>query len=163
MLNFVKIFSFFLLFAPLTVKAVVNTPYFSCFNQAAKMLSVDREILISIGKQESNYRATALNVNKDLTVDVGVMQINTRHLPMLGLANISKRDLFEPCLNVHIGAFVLKECERVFGKTWEAVGCYNAGTSSRLKSVQNRQSYAKTIKSIYVNLSKKEELKNGWR
>ncbi|MFC0022236.1 transglycosylase SLT domain-containing protein [Neisseria gonorrhoeae] len=35
-------------------------------------------------------------------------------------------DVWNPCTNVHIGAWILANSYRQHGKSWEAVGAYNA-------------------------------------
>lgn len=63
--------------------------------------------------------------------DLGVMQINTQHLERLERYGISERDLFDPCVNIHVGAWILADAVRRHGMTWKAVGVYHSPTPSR--------------------------------
>lgn len=53
--------------------------------------------------QEAMQIATAF-IMRGYSVDLGLMQVNSRNLPALGLRVV---DAFEPCANIHAGATVL--------------------------------------------------------
>jgi soluble lytic murein transglycosylase-like protein len=97
-----------------------------CFDEAASRYNVDRELLRAIAKTESNFRADAINVNKDGSEDIGVMQINSSWLPTLRRYGITRQALLDSCTNVHVGAWVLAGNFRQYGRVWKAVGAYNA-------------------------------------
>ncbi|RMD70265.1 MAG: lytic transglycosylase, partial [Gammaproteobacteria bacterium] len=63
--------------------------------------------------------------------DIGIMQINTRWLPVLKAHGIGREDLFDACLNIFVGAWVLAGNIERFGPTWEAVGAYNAASRNK--------------------------------
>jgi soluble lytic murein transglycosylase-like protein len=110
---------------PLTVLA-------NCWEQAGARYDIDPLLLYAIGEQESGLRADALNFNKDGSYDMGLMQINSRHLPRLAKLGIREEQLKrDACVSVMVGASILSEFRQRFGGTWEAVGAYNAGSSSR--------------------------------
>ena len=99
-----------------------------CFDDAAKKTGMNKDILIAIAIQESNMRYNAVHKNNNGSEDIGIMQINTGvWLNFIADAGISRNDLYNPCINIHIGALILKDCIRVFGNTWKAVGAYNVG------------------------------------
>ncbi len=65
------------------------------------------------------------------------MQINSSWEKTLGRERwLALRD---PCYNIQIGAWILRECVSRFGYTWDAVGCYNAVSKPK------RESYARKI------------------
>lgn len=115
----------------------------ACFRQAGHLYKVHPNILWAIAKVESNFNPFALNKNTNGTYDVGIMQINSSWLPTLRKHGLkSDSDLWNPCYNIHVGAWVLSNCIQKFGYTWEAIGCYNAVSSTK------RVSYARKVYKI---------------
>lgn len=100
-----------------------------CFDEAACRYNISADILYAIAKVESNFDPGAVNWNKNGSYDYGVMQINSRWYKVLGADAWSK--LGDPCYNVTVGAWVLAECMKRHGYTWEAVGCYNASSNNK--------------------------------
>jgi soluble lytic murein transglycosylase-like protein len=80
-----------------------------------------------------------MNHNRNGTVDVGLMQINSLWAEELGETWGS---LDDPCTNVMVGAWILNQCMQDYGYTWNAVGCYHSRTPER------RDSYALKIATI---------------
>ena len=109
-----------------------------CFAQAAQRYGVNEALLRAIAKVESNNQAQALNTNTDGSVDVGLMQINSRHFATLAQYQITPSALLEPCVNVQVGAWVLAQAIRVHGPTWRAIGAYNAGSSPTREARRER-------------------------
>lgn len=103
-----------------------------CFEEAGALYKISPQLLWTIAKVESNFNPNAINKNPDGSYDFGVMQINSTWEKILG------RDRWEtledPCQNVKMGAWILDQCLRKFGYTWEGIGCYNA--SSRQKKIE---------------------------
>jgi len=102
-----------------------------CFEYAGNEHGITPIILESIAKVESNLNPRAINRNRNGSVDIGLMQINSEWLKTLKL---SQKDLLDDaCLNTRVGAQILKACIDRHGLNWEAIGCYNA--TSRDKRV----------------------------
>lgn len=115
-----------LLALPATFAASVAQAF--CWHDAAARYALPAALLIAIAEQESGFNPNALNTaNRNGTRDLGLMQINSMHLPLLARHGIRERDLFEPCTNVLVGAWVLASAFAQHGYTWNAVGAYNAG------------------------------------
>lgn len=95
------------------------------YEEAGRHFGIDPRLLWAIAKIESDHNPYAINVNKNGTEDIGIMQINTVHLPFLEKKGISKKDLFNPRINIFVGAWVLQECFKKHGFTKNAVTCYN--------------------------------------
>lgn len=99
-----------------------------CFVAAGQRYRIDPMLLYAIAEVESNLVPSATNRNRNGSVDYGVMQINSLHLPKLkGIGIDERRLLEEPCVSVHAGASILAEMIARYGYTWAAVGAYNAG------------------------------------
>ena len=96
-----------------------------CFDEAANYQKVNPLILRAIAWQESHNRPTAGHKNANGSADYGVMQINSVHLPVLAQYRISRDTLMEPCKNVYIAAWHLRQKLNKYGNTWAAVGAYH--------------------------------------
>lgn len=117
-----------------------------CFDQAAVTYNVDSNLLKAIAKVESNFNSKALNINKNGTKDYGLMQINSWWLNKLEGFGITKKDLKEdPCINIHVGAWVLAENFNSHGVNWNSVGAYNAGFKKDNIHKALRQKYAQKV------------------
>jgi soluble lytic murein transglycosylase-like protein len=102
-----------------------------CFTQAAQRYQVDAQLLMAIAKVESGYNARAFNANTNGSKDIGLMQINSSWLPVLRKHGIDESRLWDACVNVHVGAWVLANNIAQHGATWRAVGAYNARSSHK--------------------------------
>ncbi|WP_179403391.1 lytic transglycosylase domain-containing protein [Burkholderia guangdongensis] len=113
-----------------------------CFDEAAKYQKVNPLILRAIAWQESHNRPDALNRNANGSTDYGLMQINSIHLPTLSRYGIGRETLMQPCKNVYIAAWHLRQKMNRYGNTWQAVGAYHSETPSL------RDKYAQQIAAI---------------
>lgn len=110
-----------------------------CFEAAGARYKIDPLLLYAIAQVESRLRSGAVNHNRDGTVDYGVMQINSSHLPWLKQRGIDERRLLEePCTSVHVGASILADMMGRLGYTWDAVGAYNAGAAQGRAAARSR-------------------------
>lgn len=135
-----------LLCCSLTVRAVESSPYAECFQSAARHYGVAPELLHAIAQAESQLDPLALNTaNRDGSWDIGLMQINSRWLPVLERSGISAPQLYEPCISIWVGAWVLAGNVARYGYGWNAVGAYNAGTAASPAAQQRREGYARRI------------------
>ena len=103
-------FAIFSLLALLSTSShALATNWDGCFEDASKNVGVDVRILKAIALQESSMNPRVINSsNRDGTEDIGLMQINSTHLPFLEAAGVSRRDLFNACVNIHVGALILR-------------------------------------------------------
>lgn len=121
----------------------------TCWGDAAARYHVDPLLLKAIAWQESRGWTGAVGpVLPKGNRALGLMQINTVHMPLLAKRGIRKEDLFDPCVSQHVGAWVLADCIQKFGATWKAVGCYNTGPNSDDLDAQAR--YAEAVKRHYA-------------
>lgn len=122
-------------------------PYSECFDKAAKYYNVDADLLRSIAWHESKFNPTAHNTkNATPTEDIGVMQINSWWLSSLSQYGISRNELWEPCTNIHVGAWILSTEIARHEDMWTAVGYYNARTKWK------RENYSSGVKQAFASL-----------
>ena len=102
-----------------------------CFEEAGAMYGVSPSLLKAMATVESSLRPGAMNADhllKTRSVDIGLMQINSRWLKREPFKSLgyAQEHLLDPCTNVKVGAWVLANSFRTHGQTWDAVGAYNA-------------------------------------
>ena len=115
-----------------------------CWSKAGQLHAIEPELLQAIAEVESGLRSDAINHNRDGTRDIGLMQINSIHLPRLSTQGITEQRLLDdPCLSVEVGASVLAGFITRYGYNWTAVGAYNAGNSPRRQAARLR--YARKV------------------
>ncbi|MBN2979638.1 invasion protein IagB [Pseudomonas fluorescens] len=125
-----------------------------CWEETARRYNIEPELLQAIAAVESGYRPEAMNpANRNGTRDIGLMQINSIHLPRLLQSGITEQRLLsEPCLSVEVGASILAEFIQRFGYNWTAVGAYNAGPGTGPQREALRRRYAEKIWAYYEAL-----------
>ncbi|MBM2885056.1 type III secretion system invasion protein IagB [Chromobacterium amazonense] len=122
-----------------------------CWDRAGSMFHIDPALLYAIAEQESSLNPAAIGRNRDGSQDLGLMQINSRHLPRLQKLGINQPKLLQdPCLSVIVGASILSDMMKRYGYTWEAVGAYNAGTAPNRHELRMR--YAHRVWQRYQRL-----------
>ncbi len=127
-------------------------PFATCFEAAGREFGLNPVLLEAIAQHESGLRIDAVGRNRDGTKDLGLMQINSRHLPELARYGIDEaRLLTDACTNVRVGARVLARAVQAQGATWRAVGSYNTGAGGR-DSV--RAGYVSRVAREYQRLQK---------
>lgn len=110
---------------------LASSPGLACWEDAANKYGVNPHLLYAIAKTESNFNSLAINRNKNGSYDVGLMQINSLWLPTLRKYGINEDHLFQPCVSIHVGAWILAQNMRRLGNSWNAVGAYNSGDPTR--------------------------------
>ena len=109
-----------------------------CFEQAGARYGVAPALLEAISTVESGGNPQARNLNRDGSEDLGHMQINSRWLGILASYGIDRQKLLDPCLNTHVGAWILAQNVRQHGYGWEAVGAYNARSPAKRNAYAHR-------------------------
>ncbi|BEV73034.1 MULTISPECIES: lytic transglycosylase domain-containing protein [unclassified Paludibacterium] len=119
-----------------------------CWKEAGSRYQIDPRLLWAIAKVESGFNPRAVNRNRDGSVDIGLMQVNSRHLAELKKYGYTERELMEnPCAAVMAGSWILAGMIQHYGYNWRAVGAYNAGTAPDRDSLRNR--YAQKVWQTY--------------
>lgn len=132
------------LYSLLFLTIASNSANAFCFKEAEQRYRIPNGLLEAIAKTESSLDPKA----RSNTNDIGLMQINRSWSPILySRFGIKEAQLWEPCMNVMVGAWILANEFRSKGRNWNAVGAYNAHCS-RLRGISclnTRQKYAQRV------------------
>lgn len=146
--------SSFVPLSTLAVMAMLPPQALACWGEAGQRYGVSAELLYAIARVESNLNPKAVNrshVQRTGSYDIGLMQINSHHLSMLSRHGIQESDLFDPCTNIQVGAWLLSDLFSRRGTTWDTVGAYNAACS-QLKGEACARTRAKYAWRVYRQL-----------
>jgi lysozyme-related protein Hpa2 len=119
--------------------ATSGAAHADCVLDASRYHRVNPNILLAIAIVESGMREDAVHVNTNGSSDIGVMQINSVHLPELKRYGVKQSDLQFACKNVYTGAWLLRKRLDKYGNTWSAIGAYHSATPVL------RDAYAKRV------------------
>jgi len=126
----------------LLVLFISQTATADCFLDASKRYGVNHSLLLAIAKVESNYNPEALNPDSHA---LGVMQIMPTNFAALKKYNIQESHLHDPCINIHVGAWILAGFMRQYGPVWRAVGGYGVGNGRTPAHERARVIYADKV------------------
>jgi soluble lytic murein transglycosylase-like protein len=115
-----------------------------CFEKAGAYQGVNPLVLRAVAWRESKGEAAAINRNANGSIDVGQLQINSVHFSDLARQGIPSRALTDPCVNIYVAAWLLKQKMVRYGNTWRAIGAYHS------ESPHERDAYARSIQAILV-------------
>ena len=115
-----------------------------CYEQAAAYQGVNPLILRAVAWYESKGNERAINRNTDGSIDVGAAQINSVHFGTLARQGIPSRALTDPCVNIYVAAWLLKQKMVKYGNTWRAIGAYHS------ESPRERDAYARNIQQVLL-------------
>ena len=125
-----------------------------CYEEAGIKYGISPLLLQAIAKTESSEDPFAISpMNRNGTRDYGLMQINSWWLEKIKAYGIEKKDLFDACQSVHVGAWVLAQSIQMMGSNWEAVGAYNAGPGKTKEKAMLRKKYAAKVWEHYQKLA----------
>ena len=142
------------LLAVVASTAITPSPAIACWEEAASRYGVSSHLLYAVARAESDLNPAAVNLEhkkRTGTYDIGLMQINSSHLPRLARFGITERDLYEPCTNIMVGAWLLAGYFSRHGVSWDAVGAYNAACT-QLKGVECSAARSKYAWRVYRRL-----------
>lgn len=109
--------------------AASSSRYDACFAYVGRYYHVSPTVLRAIARHESRFHPDALHKNSNGSYDIGIMQINSAWFPTLRRSGIDPMALLsKPCINIAVGAWILRQNFLTYGYTWTAVGAYNART-----------------------------------
>jgi len=140
--------------AALAVLAIMPIWASACWDDAAQRYGISADLLYAMARVESNLNFKAVNrshIQRTGSYDIGLMQVNISHLSTLSRYGIKEADLFNPCTNIQVGAWLLADLFSRHGATWDAVGAYNA-SCSQLKEEACAAARAKYAWQVYGQL-----------
>jgi soluble lytic murein transglycosylase-like protein len=117
-------------------------------------------LLYAVAQTESAFNPRAIEFPRNGTRSIGVMQINSIWFDELAAAGISEAELYDPCVNIRAGAWILSREVKRYGYTWEAIGAYNAGpydAKSRSWKLKHYRAYASKVLSAWRRLIEASE------
>jgi soluble lytic murein transglycosylase-like protein len=133
-----------------------NAAYASCWQAAAERYGIEPALLKAIAWQESRGRVDAVGPKLlDGNRALGLMQINSIHLPTLARYGIRREHLFNACVSQQVGAWILADCINRFGATWKSIGCYYAGPASKNTAAQIK--YVLDVQRFYQGYKRQEQ------
>lgn len=91
--------------------------------QEASRNDIPLSLAFSLAYVESHFKTTAVNKNKNSSIDRGLFQLNSSSFPQL-----SEKDFFDPNISAKYGMQHLRFCLDIGGKEITALAMYNAGT-----------------------------------
>lgn len=125
--------------AALVLAALPTFGHAYCFEAAGARYRVSPLLLRAVALQESSGNPRASNRNVNGSSDIGLMQINSSWLPLLARHGLREQDLWEPCTNVMVGAWILGSNFQRMGRNATALGAYNA------RDPVKRERYARQV------------------
>ena len=81
-------------------------------------------LAFALAYTESNYKTSAVNKNKNTSIDRGLFQLNNNSFPKL-----SESEFFDPYISAKYGLAHLRFCLDTAGNEVAALAMYNAGTN----------------------------------
>lgn len=121
-----------------------------CIVVAAKHFNINPLVIKAIARVEGGGIGT-MSRNTNNTYDMGVMQINTIHLPSIKreYPSITWKDLaYKPCVNVGVGAWILRKRLDETDDFWRGVAHYHS------KTPRHRDRYLRLVRAQYSRLLK---------
>lgn len=100
----------------------------TCIDAASQYHQVNNQILTAILYVESGFRPETLTTNSNRTKDHGMGGINSTHLPVLSKYGIDANDLMNPCVNIYVAAWHLRNKIAQHGNTWFGIAAYHSVT-----------------------------------
>ncbi len=109
-----------------------------CVAAASARYQVPQDLIRAVMRAEGGAVGTVAR-NRNGSADLGVMQINTIHLPELARYGITREVLVNnACVNIHVGTWILSRELQRGGDFWTNVGAYNSRTPVHNKRYRER-------------------------
>jgi soluble lytic murein transglycosylase-like protein len=117
--------------------AVAQTGKTECISAAATYHGVNPHLLVAVLSVESGLNPHAIGKNTNGTIDMGMAQINSMHLPELQRYGVTQTHLFDPCRASYIAAWFLRRGLDRYGYSWYGAATYHSTTPAHNQRYQN--------------------------
>jgi soluble lytic murein transglycosylase-like protein len=136
--------------------AAVSSEVAQCVSLAAERYAVPELLLYAIMRQEGGKPGT-VSRNRNKTVDMGRMQINSSWLPQLAAYGITANHLvWAECTNIGVSAWILRtNYVKTRGDWSEAILRYNVGVPKTRASRDIGVRYARSVLTLWWGYWKK--------
>ncbi len=114
--------------APQQVTPAFTTLPERCIVPASSFHGVNPWLLRAVLQVESGLKPDAIGKNSNGTIDIGIGQMNSMHLPELRKYGIEAAHLTDACVATYVAAWHLKKLVTQYGNTWEAIARYHSAT-----------------------------------
>lgn len=120
-----NLFFLFLMFFSINIHA----KDFNCWDYAASKFNLDPWLLFAIGSVESSFNEGISSKNSNNTYDLGLMQINSIHIPYFQRMGLNRNDLQnDTCKNIIAAAHLLRQSINKYGYNIDGIGGYHSNT-----------------------------------
>jgi soluble lytic murein transglycosylase-like protein len=99
-----------------------------CVAPASQFHGVNPWVLRAILKIESDFNPTAVNRNANGSVDLGIAQINSIHLPELARWGVAPANLMDGCVATYVAAWHLARQLQKHGNSWFGIASYHSSS-----------------------------------
>jgi len=113
-----------------------------CFKRASVKHQLNERYLRAIAWVESKIDPAKTNINSNGSFDIGLMQINSIHLPRLAKMGIDQEMLQDGCINIEVGAQIYAAKVAKHGDTMRAIAAYHSENKSHHPAYLQRIKYA---------------------
>lgn len=126
----------------------------NCWDEAGKKYDLDPWLIFAYAQTESTLNPLAVNKNR-ASIDRGLMQINSYWLNTLKKYNISTEHLFDSCVSIFVGSWIIRQNINQYGYNYNGLVAYNVGNPfDPNKRTVGQKYYGKLMKN-YDMLKKK--------
>lgn len=120
---------------------------YTCWDYVGQKFNVDPWLLFSIAQTESTFRNGLKSRNSNGSYDLGLMQINTIHLPHFSKHGLNEEALrYDACRNVISAGSLLRQSINKYGYNIDGIGGYHSNTPHL------RRAYGKRVIENYNHL-----------
>lgn len=126
--------------------------YDHIFAKYESMYGVSRVLMKTIAITENaKFEHSIISQNSNNTVDVGLMQINSKWKEWMPEANITIERLKDPDFNIRVSFIIVRDLINRYGYSWETIGRYHSATNV------HKQKWLKRAKSNILMLAELDE------